>query len=71
MAHSFDISNNISESEYFKELARKHPSKLNPYDETHEKFFVEDCAYSIEELYSDFLPHVNKTIYLYKLLGII
>ncbi|MBE6500639.1 MAG: hypothetical protein E7Z80_08895 [Methanobrevibacter thaueri] len=71
MAHSFDMSNNISGSNDYKELALKHPSKLNPYNENHEKFFVEDFAYSIEDLYSDFLPHVDKTIYLYKLLGII
>ena len=69
MAHSFDMCNNISGSEEYKELAREHPSMLNPYHVTDEKYFAEDFAYSIEELYTDFGSSV-KTIYLYKLLGI-
>ena len=69
IAHSFDLSNGVSSSKDYIELARKHPSALNPYNEDEDRYFVEDFAYSIEELYSDFLPPLVKTIYLYKLLG--
>lgn len=69
IAHSFDLSNGISSSEEYIELVREHPSALNPYSEDDDEYFVEDFAYTIEELYSDFLPPIVKAIYLYNVLG--
>ena len=71
MAHVFDMVNKISSSKIYIDLANKFPFLGFPLDKSDNHYYAEHFAYSIELLFSDHVSLDEKTIYLYKLLGII